>query len=128
MDATFEFIRAFGWLAAIMLNLLIFWVGWSLRHKFVTREDCAQQCAGHTKAREHISELLTLHEAGMRELTIRLQAMPDQERLHNIEIKLARIEGEQARLAEALQGMRDILERVENQTTLLMRGHMGGDK
>lgn len=128
MDATLDFVRAFGWLAAIGVNLLICWIAWSLRHKFVTREDCARQRAEQARARERMSELLAAHEAAMRELTLKLKAMPDHERLHDIELKLARIEGEQARLAEALIGMRGILERVENQTTLLMRGHMRGDK
>lgn len=125
MDAVLDFVRAFGWLAAILVNLVIVWVGWSLRHKFVTREDCAQQRAEQARARERMSELLATHEAAMRELTLKLQAMPDHERLHGIELKLARIEGEQGRLAEALHGMRAILERVENQTTLLMRDRMG---
>lgn len=125
MDATLDFFRAFGWLAAIGVNLLICWIAWSLRHKFVTSEDCSQQCAGQAKARERMSELLTAHETAMHELTLNIRAMPDRERLHSIELKLARIEGEQARLAEALHGMRAILERVENQTTLLMRDRMG---
>ena len=54
--------------------------------------------------------------------------MPDQDRLHSIDLKLVRIEGEQSRLAEELRGMRGILERVENQTTLLMRDRMEGKK
>lgn len=128
MDAALDIIRAFGWLAAIGVNLLICWVSWSLGKKFVTREDCTQQCAGHAKARERMSDLLAVHETAMHELTIKLKAMPDHERLHSIELKLARIEGEQSRLGEALLGIRNIMERVENQTTLLMRGHMENDK
>lgn len=125
MDATLDFVRAFGWLAAIGVNLLICWIAWSLRHKFVTREDCKQECAGHARARERMFDLLTGHETAMRELALKLQAMPDHERLHSIELKLTRIEGEQGRLAEALHGMHGILKRVENQTTLLMRERMG---
>lgn len=71
-----------------------------------------------------MSELLTAHETAMHELAIKLKAMPGHERLHSIELKLARIEGEQSRLGESLHGIRSIMERVENQTTLLMRGHM----
>lgn len=125
MDQAFDLIRHFGWLAAIIINMVVVWVGWSLRHKFVTREDCVQQCAGHAKARAKMSELLAQHDTSMRELNIRLQSIPDNARLHGIELKLATIQGEQGRLTESLKGIRDIMERVEGQTTLLMRGHMG---
>lgn len=124
MEHFFEFIKHFGWLAAILVNLLIIWIAWSLRHKFVTREDCSRQCDGHARAREKMGEILSSHEAAMRELTLKLQVMPDHGRLHEIELKLARIEGEQGRLVEELRGMRNILERMENVTTLLMRDRM----
>lgn len=126
MDATLDFVRAFGWLAAILVNLVIVWAGWSLRHKFVTREDCAEHCAGHASARERMAKLLAQHDSSVQALNIKLQSIPDNARLHSIELQLAGIKGEQGRLAESLQGIRDIMQRVENQTTLLMRGHMGG--
>ena len=37
MDAPMEYVRAFGWLGAIGVNLLFGWIAWSLRKKFVTR-------------------------------------------------------------------------------------------
>lgn len=128
MDTALDLLRHFGWLAAIGINLVIMWAGWSLRHKFVTREDCTQQCAGHAAARAKMAELLAQHDTSVKELNIRLQSIPDNARLHSIELKLAAIEGEQGRLTESLKGIRDIMQRVETQTALLIRGHMGGDK
>ena len=124
MDAPMEYVRAFGWLGAIGVNLLFGWIAWSLRKKFVTREDCTIHRQEDAKARERFSDLMAAHESSMRELTLRLEVMPDQDRLHSIDLKLVRIEGEQSRLAEELRGMRNILERVENQTALLMRDRM----
>ena len=124
MDAPMEYVRAFGWLGAIGVNLLFGWIAWSLRKKFVTREDCVLHRKEDALARERFSELMAAHENSMRELTLKLKAVPDQDCLHSIDLKLVRIEGEQSRLAEELRGMRDILERVENQTTLLMRDRM----
>lgn len=128
MDQAFDLFRHFGWLAAIVINMVVVWVGWSLRHKFVTREDCAQQCAGHAQARERMAKLLASHDTSVQALTLKLESIPDNTRLHGIELQLANIRGEQGRLTESLKGIRDIMERVEGQTTLLMRGHMGGDK
>ena len=124
MGAPMEYVRAFGWLGAIGVNLLFGWIAWSLRKKFVTREDCSQHRKEDAQTRERFSELMAAHENSMRELTLKLKAVPDQERLHGIDLKLVRIEGEQSRLAEELRGMRGILERVENQTTLMMRDRM----
>ena len=128
MEHTLEIVKSFGWLIAILINLLIIWIAWSLRHKFVTREDCERFCAGHSKARERLNELLVSHAGEMKELKMRLSVMPDHGRLHELELKLARIEGDQGRIMAAMDGIRQILERVENQTTLLMRDRMGDDK
>ena len=124
MDSIFEFIKAFGWLAAVVVNLLIIWIAWSLRHKFVTREDCDRLCVGHAKAREKMSEILINHEGTMKEIKLKLDVMPDHGRMHELELKLARIEGDQGRLMVGMDGIRQILERVETQTMLLMRDKM----
>lgn len=119
-----EILKSFGWLAAVMVNLLIVWIAWSLRHKFVTREDCNHLCVGHVQAREKMNELLVSHEGAMKEIQLKLDVIPDHRRLHELELKLARIEGDQSRLMTAMDGIRQILERVENQTMLLMRDKM----
>ena len=126
MEHFLDFIKSFGWLAAVLVNLLIVWVAWSLRHKFVTREDCAKECGRHATAREKMCDTLASHDKAMRELSLKLEILPDQGRLHEIELKLARIEGEQGRLVEELRGMRGLLERIENQSTLLIRDRMEG--
>lgn len=128
MDSTLDFVRGFGWLAGILLNLLICWIAWSLRHKFVTHEDWSQYREFQAKERDRILNILAEQEAAMKALTQRIQSIPDLERLHGIELKLAGMAGEQSRSAEELRGMRNILERVESQTTLLMRDRMEGAK
>lgn len=122
--AIYEIVKSFGWLAAIVVNLLIIWIAWSLRHKFVTREDCDRLCIGHAQAREKLNDLLMSHAGEMKEIKLKLNVMPDHGRLHDLELKLARIEGDQGRLMTAIDGIRQILERVENQTNLLMRDKM----
>lgn len=119
-----EMIRNFGWLAAILINLLIVWIAWSLRHKFVTREDCDKLCVGHARAREKMNDLLLSHAGEMREIKLKLGVMPNHDRMHQLELKLARIEGEQGKTLECIESLRQILVRVENQTTLLMREKM----
>ena len=44
--------------------------------------------------------------------------------MHDLEVRLERMDGEQKRLAEEISGLRGIMERVERQVDLLFRGHM----
>lgn len=127
MDSLFDIIKSFGWLMAIGINLGVVWIGWSLRNKFVTREDCKQLCIGHATAREKMNDLLLAHAGEMREIKLRLDVMPNHDRMHQLELKLARIEGEQGKLLEKIEGLLQLLERVEQQTFVLYRDKVGDE-
>lgn len=116
--------RAFGWLAAIGVNLLIAWIVWSLHRKFMNRDDCEANRTADRKERERFIQLLTTHEQAVRELNLRVDQLPAQGSVHELEMRLERMDGEQKRLAEAISGLRGIMERVERQVDLLFRGHM----
>lgn len=116
--------RAFGWLAAIGVNLLIGWIVWSLHRKFMNRDDCEANRTADRKERERFIQLLTTHEQAVRELNLRVDQLPAQGSVHELEMRLERMDGEQKRLAEAISGLRGIMERVERQVDLLFRGHM----
>lgn len=118
------FVRAWGWLLALATNGLLFWVGWSLRKKFMTREDCAIWRTEISQAHERLARLLATHEASVRELTLRLETLPGMDALHSMEVRQAEIQGEQARLAEEVRGLREIMRRVECQTELLYRDRL----
>ena len=63
-------------------------------------------------------------EQAVRELNLRVDQMPPQGSVHDLEVRLERMDGEQKRLAEEISGLRGIMERVERQVDLLFRGHM----
>ena len=111
--------KAFGWLAAIFVNLLIAWIVWSLHKKFMNRDDCEANRKADKKERERFIQLLTTHEQAVRELNLRVDQMP-----HGLDVRLERMDGEQKRMAEEISGLRGIMERVERQVDLLFRGHM----
>ena len=124
METLIDLSKAFGWLAAIFVNLLIAWIVWSLHKKFMNRDDCEANRKADKKEREHFIQLLTTHEQAVRELNLRVDQMPPQGAVHDLEVRLERMDGEQKRLAEEISGLRGIMERVERQVDLLFRGHM----
>lgn len=124
METLIDFSKAFGWLAAIIVNLLIAWIVWSLHKKFMNRDDCEANRKADKKERERFIQLLTAHEQAVRELNLRVDQMPPQGSVHDLEVRLERMDGEQKRLAEEISGLRGIMERVERQVDLLFRGHM----
>ena len=124
MESLIKLADAFGWLAAIGVNLLIGWIAWSLHKKFMIRSDCEEHRQVDTEERERFAKLLADHEQAVRELSMRVDQMPPQGSVHDLEVRLERMDGEQKRLAEEISGLRGIMERVERQVDLLLRGHM----
>lgn len=124
MENLIELSKAFGWLAAIGVNLLIGWIAWSLHKKFMIRADCEEHRQFDTEERERFAKLLAAHEQAVRELSMRVDQMPPQGSVHDLEVRLERMDGEQKCLAEEISGLRGIMERVERQVELLFRGHM----
>ena len=114
METLIDLSKAFGWLAAIFVNLLIAWIVWSLHKKFMNRDDCEANRKADKKERERFIQLLTTHEQAVRELNLRVDQMP-----HGLDVRLERMDGEQK-----ISGLRGIMERVERQVDLLFRGHM----
>ena len=68
METLIDLSKAFGWLAAILVNLLIAWIVWSLHKKFMNRDDCEANRKADKKEREHFIQLLTTHEQAVREV------------------------------------------------------------
>ena len=78
METLIDLSKAFGWLAAIIVNLLIAWIVWSLHKKFMNRDDCEANRKADKKERERFIQLLTTHEQAVRELNLRVDQMPPQ--------------------------------------------------
>lgn len=98
METLIDLSKAFGWLAAIFVNLLIAWIVWSLHKKFMNRDDCEANRKADKKERERFIQLLTTHEQAVRELNLRVDQMP-----HGLDVRLERMDGEQKRMARGGQ-------------------------
>jgi hypothetical protein len=127
-----ELLGTYGWAAAIVANLVIAWVGWSLRHHFVTREDHAT--ALEEVARRH-RDLVDKIEGAQRgacpaaeralrraeDAAAEINSMPTRDEMHQLRLSVTELSGRIERLGERLDGQKDsmgrfqaVLDRVED--------------
>jgi len=121
-----ELVRTWGWLLALATNGLLFWIGWTLRKKFVTHEDFSAHLTAEEQHKAVTKERLADHDAALEVLADKVNAMPGKDAIHVLDLKLVNIQGEQSRTNEELRGLRDIMGRMENQTELLIRDRLEG--
>lgn len=132
MMAPGEIIGTYGWLAAIVANLLIAWAGWSLRHHFVTREDHAKALKDiqtkHLEFSRRVEESqrngCPAAERAMRQAehaTAEIDSVPTRDEMHQLRLSVSELSGRIERLGERLDGQRDsmgrfqaVLDRVED--------------
>ena len=118
-----EILWRFGWLWSLVLSLLLSWFGWSLGKKFVTHKACETARQGDSKAREAREAVLEEQDRRVVEIATELRAFPPPGETHNLSLQLERLRGEQRTMSVEVKGLRDILERVENQVNMIVRGH-----
>ena len=121
-----EIIRTWGWLMPLAFNGLLFWIGWTLRKRFVTQEDFSAHIKAEESHKAATREHLAEHDIAVNALTDKINAMPGKDAIHVLDVKLVSIQGELTRTNEALRGLRDIMHRVENQSELLYRDRLEG--
>lgn len=121
-----EIIRTWGWLMPLAFNGLLFWIGWTLRKRFVTQEDFSAHIKAEESHKAAVMTQLTAHDVAVTTLIDKVNAMPGVDAIHVLDVKLVNIQGEQSRTNEELRGLRDIMRRMENQTELLIRDRLEG--
>lgn len=114
MDGFLDFLRQYGWLAAILTNGLIIWVGWSLDRRFATPTAVdAKVAAVELKVRAVADDVTRLERDVMDRLTRieeRQNAAPSHRDLERIHERLDTI----AQTASRLDGAVPILNRLSD--------------
>lgn len=114
------------WASLIVLGIqgLFAWCIWSLSKKFTTRDDCTSRHTKDGESFKSVDKALTAAEHRQTELEARLDNLPPLDAVHGIRLSMAELRGEFRTQGAEIRGLRDILTRLENQVTLLVRGHM----
>lgn len=108
-----EFLGTWGWLAAILTNLFIAWIGWSLRRQFVTREDyeaAMLKVAAEAKAAADAAD-----KAARRadEVAAEVARMPGRDEIHKLDLSVTELSGRITQFGERLDGSRDTMSRLQ---------------
>ena len=104
--------------AVLVLQLLIGWVMWSMRKKFVTADDlkqCRRECDGRTADVEK--------RAGEIEIDL-AKRLPRDGEVASLQVNIEKLRGEQKALTEAIHGLNEAINRVERPLNLLMEHHL----
>lgn len=124
MTAALAELKGWGWLVLFVIQGLSLWVGWSLSKKFTPRDDCG---ARHTKDAEAAKAL----EGRCQSLESRIvlaenviRTLPTREQVHELDVKIVQLGGEQKALAAEMRGTRDSVTRVEHMLNLLTESHI----
>jgi hypothetical protein len=92
-----------------------------MTRKFMTRDDCAK-CSGK------ISERVSTLEKQKTCVDIKLDNLPQIEALHAIALRQEELAGDLAALKATIDGLRDLLRRVETPLNLMLEGHLNGPR
>lgn len=117
-------IKGWGWLVALGVNLLGLWAGWSLKKKFTAREDCEARHGRDAETIRAVHKALSAMESRHAATDARLDHVPATAAVHELQLAVEQLRGEVRTLKAENAGIKDILLRVENNVTLLVRGHL----
>lgn len=127
-----ELLGAYGWAAAIVANLVIAWIGWSLRHHFVTREYHATALEEVARRHQGLEEKIDAAQRGAcpaaeralrraEDAAAEINSMPTRDEMHQLRLSVTELSGRIERLGERLDGQKDsmgrfqaVLDRVED--------------
>lgn len=105
-----EYVRTYWPIAALGLNVLGWWVMWSLSRKFVSAESCAS-CRKDMDGR-----LATLE--------IQAREIPDAAVMQDIRDGLADVAGALREQSAKVSGLESLIERIERPLNLLLEHHL----
>lgn len=112
----------------LLLGLLLAWVAWSFKRKFVTREDYE---ADRAKLQERQASLARQHEAalaGQSALETAIKNLPTAKDMHALALSLEEVRGDMKALSQEMKGQGNLLSRMEKIVDLLNEVHMENRK
>lgn len=104
---------------SIIFNALLAWAGWSLRKAFVSQQRCSD-------CRKELIENNNKLERRISKNEDSLCNFPDNNALHEIALAVERLRGDLSAMGKEIDGLRDVVDKVdrivERQETYLLNG------
>lgn len=104
---------------ALLINVLALWIMWSLRQQFVTRKHC-------NSCQEKLDARVSTLEQQKTCVDIKLDNLPQMEAMHEMSLRQEQLSGEIAALKATIEGLKELLKRLERPLDLMVEGHLNG--
>lgn len=108
-----DFLNTWGWLLAILTNLFIAWIGWSLRHQFVTRGDYEEAMEKMAEKAAAAAEAADKAARRADEVAAEVARMPGRDEIHKLDLSVTELSGRITQFGERLDGSRDTMSRLQ---------------
>jgi len=103
-------------------------LAWAARHTLVSQVDFEAWVTGHGNAHSALDRRLAEGETRFALLQSSLDHLPDHDDVAELKERITKVEGSVEALGERIDGLREVLERVERPLNLLVDHHMRGGK
>ncbi|MEO0034331.1 MAG: hypothetical protein RLZZ501_354 [Pseudomonadota bacterium] len=110
-----------------LLGLIAGVAVWLARQTLVTHEDLRAWRAEHDREHDALDRRLADGERQFAAILADLDHLPDQDDLDDIKTRIGDIEGSVRALVATIDGLKDVLERVERPLNILVEARLKGD-
>lgn len=124
VDLLFKALAGIGGLAGIFASM-----GMRLaRRTFATRDEIQQRFDLHAQEHEALSERLAAGEREFATIKADIAHLPDHDDIAEVKDRIGEVEGSVRALAATVEGLKEVLERVERPLNVLVTHHLKGGK
>lgn len=109
-----EFMSAWGWVIAIVIQLIVGWLIWSLKSGFATKEEL-----------KDVSDRLDEHDRHLDVIDTKLESSPDHDDLERIHMRIGDVKDTVTDIREKLGGVVSDVTSLKNSVMLLTRHELG---
>lgn len=98
------------------------------RHTLVTQDDLRERFEEHEADHKELDKRLVEGERQFAAIQADLEHLPDHEDIADLKDRIGAVEGSVQALGATIDGLKEVLERVERPLNILVEHHMNGDR
>ena len=100
---------------------------WLARHTLVTQDDLRERFEAHETDHKTLEQRLTDGDIRFNSIRSDISHLPNHQDLDDLKRRMGEVEGSVKTLAESIEGLKEVLKRIETPLNLLVKTHMKGE-
>ncbi|BAE49275.1 hypothetical protein [Paramagnetospirillum magneticum] len=101
---------------------------WMVRHTLVSQDDLRARFEEHDEDHKELDKRLVDGERQFAAILADLEHLPDHEDIADLKDRIGAVEGSVKALGATIDGLKEVLERVERPLNILVEHHMNGGR